>query len=208
MKAVNPSYEIMTPIDGESILRHLEKAIRVCYKSEGMVNEDSHYRILKKIINSKHFSTIEHFSVTVRFVCNRGFSHELVRHRISSFSQESTRYCNYSKDKFGGELTVIIPPTYEDMSSQAKAHWQEAMVNAEVSYNKLIESGEKAGMARGVLPLDVKTEIICTSNLRQWVTILSQRCPNNAHKSMQQLMRPLLAEFQAMIPILFDDIKY
>lgn len=206
MKIINPSYEIISPIDGDEILRHLEKAIRVCYKSEGLTSEESHKKIVKLIMDKNHESTLEHHSITVRFVCNRGFTHEMVRHRLASYSQESTRYCNYSKDKFDGEITFIRPATWDIWSTEQRQCWNEAMGSCEILYLKGIEAGLKAQDARGVLLIDVKTEIVVTANLREWRHIFKLRTSKAAHPSMRQLMIPLCEELKNKIPLIFDDI--
>lgn len=208
MKVIKPSYIIESQTDGDEVLRHLERAIRVCYKSEDKIDEESHKKIVRHIMNVNHESTLEHHSITVRFICNRGFTHEMVRHRLCSFSQESTRYCNYSKGKFGGELTVVEPPTWERWNDNQKEIWLGSMATAETYYIEGINAGMKAQEARGMLPIDIKTEIVVTANLRQWRHVLNLRTQNAAHPSMQQLMRPLLKDFQERIPLIFDDISY
>ena len=205
MKAIQPSFEIMRGFEPD-ILEHLEKCIRTCYKSEEKIGKDSAEQIVRKIMNVNHVSTIEHAHVTVRFICNRGFTHELVRHRLASYSQESTRYCNYSRDKFGNELTFIIPPGFV-INSPKYVLWSAAMKNAEDSYLALVDAGAKAQEARGVLPIDVKTEIVMTTNLRHWRDVFKLRCSKAAHPSMQQLMIPLREEFKKNIPLIFDDLE-
>lgn len=208
MNIIEPSYSIEQEVDGDQVLKHLEKAIRVCYKSEDKTSEDSHLKIVRKILSLNHISTIEHYSITVRFICNRGFTHELVRHRIASFSQESTRYCNYSKDKFGSELTFIRPPMWNRWNGEQQAIWRQGMLRTEKSYLEGIKSNMKPQEARGMLPIDIKTEIVMTANLREWRHVLALRTTNAAHPSMQQLMRPLLLDFKKMVPLIYDDIKY
>ena len=109
MKIITPGVEIMTPVDGESILKHIEQCGRVCYKSENLITDASAASFVRLIMNRKHEAVLEHFSITIKFICDRGVSHEIVRHRLASYCQESTRYCNYSKGKFGGEITVGRP---------------------------------------------------------------------------------------------------
>ncbi len=208
MKIIKPSYEILTPIDRVQILKHIELCGRVCYKSEEKMTEDSASGFVSMIQNRNHESVLEHFSISVRFICNRGFTHELVRHRIASFSQESTRYCNYSKDKFGNEITVIEPAWFEnDMFANSiegrKIRWADAMKYAEKCYFDLIEAGMKPQYARGVLPIDLKTEIVITANLREWKHIFKLRNSKAAHPSMQELMGPLQEEFHKNLPEIF-----
>ena len=152
MKIIEPSYEILTPIS-RSALGMIELAGRTCYKSEGSITPDSAGPFVKKIANVyKHESVIEHSSLTVKFVCDRGVSHELVRHRLCAFSQESTRYCNYSKEKFGREITVIRPPFWEPCDHRS-TFWQLACESAEAAYFSLIDHGGQnscgSGLKRG-----------------------------------------------------------
>ena len=147
MKIVEPSFEILDPIDGTSILQKIEWAGRTCYKSEDRITADSARGFIKRILNSGHHSVIEHATITVKLICDRGVSHELVRHRLASYSQESTRYANYSKDRFGKEITVIRPPFWSE-DSAAYREWHEAMKAAEVHYMRLIETGAQPQEAR------------------------------------------------------------
>ena len=205
VKVIKPSYEILTPIDGDNILKLIELAGRTCYKSHDLITPDSAKNFVSKIAQRGHESVIEHYNITVRFFCNRGFTHELVRHRLAAYSQESTRSCNYNKDKFGNEITVIKPFEVEEGTKEYEL-WLEAMQNAEKSYMAMIENGSKPENARGVLPIDIKTEIVITANIREWKHIFGLRTSKAAHPSMRELMIPLLKDFQASIPVLFDDI--
>ena len=205
MKIIEPSYEILTPIS-RSALGMIELAGRTCYKSEGSITPDSAGPFVKKIANVyKHESVIEHSSLTVKFVCDRGVSHELVRHRLCAFSQESTRYCNYSKEKFGREITVIRPPFWEPCDHRS-TFWQLACESAEAAYFSLIDHGASPQEARSVLPNSLKTEIVVTANFREWRHIFKMRCSEKAHPQMRQLMIPLLAELASQLPELFADI--
>lgn len=208
MKIVKPGFVIEDDIDGEKILQKLEKAARTCYKSEDSITSQSSRKIIKKIIESHHESVLEHEKITARIICDRGISHELVRHRIASFSQESTRYCNYSKDKFGNEIAVIKPIFWSDSTDRdlEMALWYDAMKNSERYYFQLLSLGATPQEARSVLPNSLKTEIVITANLREWRTILRQRTAKAAHPQMRQIMIPLLKEFKRLIPIVFDDI--
>ena len=206
MKIIEPSVEILTDLDGIQILKHIEKVGRVCYKSEDKITEDSSKNFVSMIIKSGHEAVIEHFNITVKFVTDRGISHEIVRHRIASYAQESTRYCNYSKDKFGNELT-FIKPTDLNESNDAYLVWRVACENSETDYLKIIENGIKAQTARSVLPTCVKTEIVMTTNLREWRHFLKLRTSKAAHPDMRYLASILLKQFQESIPIVFDDIN-
>jgi len=208
MKIIEPSHEILTPVEGEAgrnMLRLIERAARTCYKSEDAITCDSHSAFVTKIATVfKHVSVIEHCSVTVKFICDRGVTHEIVRHRLAAYSQESTRYCNYAKDKFGNEITVIRPFFFTD--EQRYGFWQRAMKECEDLYLSLLGAGASAQEARSVLPNSLKTEIVMTANLREWQHIFRLRCSSKAHPQMQQLMKPLFAEFQQHLPELFADI--
>lgn len=187
------------------VLRLIEQAGRTCYKSENKITEDSSKQFVQRLLNSGHHSVIEHISVTVRFICDRGISHELVRHRLASYSQESTRYANYSKSKFGSEITVIRPLFWDEASPQYR-QWFTAMENAERAYMKLIEMGAPAEQARTVLPNSLKTEVVMTCNLREWRNVLNLRCSKAAHPQIREIMLPLLNEFKNKIPVVFDDL--
>ena len=203
---VKPHYEILTPVNGDEILKLIELAGRTCYKSHDLITPDSAKNFVEKIAQRGHESVIEHYNVTVRFICNRGFTHELVRHRLAAYSQESTRYCNYTKDKFGSEITVIKPFEIDEGTKEYEI-WKTAMENAEKSYMEMVNNGSKPENARGVLPIDIKTEIVITTNLREWKHIFSLRTSKAAHPSMRELMIPLLKEFQKKIPVIFDSIE-
>lgn len=205
MKVIAPSFEIIALENGADILKKIEAAGRTCYKSEGKITKDSASAFVRHILNSGHHSVIEHASATVRFICDRGISHEIVRHRLASYSQESTRYVNYSKDKFGKEITVIRPCFWQKDSFEYNT-WLEAMKQAEYAYLVLIEKGASAQEARSVLPNSLKTEIIVTCNIREWRHIFALRCAPTAHPQMREIMLPLLAHMHASVPILFDDL--
>jgi thymidylate synthase (FAD) len=205
MKIIFASHEILFIQDSSSILRYIEVAGRTCYKSEDKITQESSKGFVKGIIKSGHHSVIEHISITVRFICDRGISHELVRHRLAAFSQESTRYANYSKDKFGNEITVIKPVFWSE-ESEAYGFWLTAMKNAEDAYLNLLKTGAKAEEARSVLPNSLKTEVVMTCNLRQWRHVLNLRCSKAAHPQIREIMFPLLKELHEKIPVVFDDL--
>jgi len=166
MKIIPPSHEILFMPEGETLLKNIELAGRTCYKSEHLITEDSARNFIGKIIRSGHHSVIEHMNITVRFICDRGVTHELVRHRLAAYSQESTRYANYSKDRFGNEITVIRPMFWSE-DSGAFQDWKSAMEYAEKMYMKLLAEGAKPEEARSVLPNSLKTEIIMTASPSQ-----------------------------------------
>lgn len=206
MKIVKQSVEIMgcggLPIDGKAMLKHIELCGRVCYKSEDKITDDSAERFARKIIKSGHESVLEHASITVRFVCDRGVSHEIVRHRLASYSMESTRYCDYSKDKFGGEIRVIEPVGCGDELSMMKS----SCGYAEIMYQCMISSGVSPQIARAVLPTCLKTELIMTANLREWRHFLKLRTSEAAHPQIRALAVELRDKLREAVPAVFEDI--
>lgn len=206
MKEIRPSFEIMDDIDGAKILQKLERCGRVCYKSEDKITEGSAEKFIGMILKSGHESVLEHEKLTVKFICDRGVTHEIVRHRIASYSQESTRYCNYSKDKFGNELTFIRPCFWADDSDEY-AVWKQAMEDIEKAYVKLISLGAKPEEARSILPNSLKTEIVCTMNLREWRHFFRLRTAERAHPQIREISVALLDELKKRIPVIFDDIN-
>ena len=209
MKIINPSHKFETPIEGENgqaMLRLIELAARTCYKSECRITAESAGEFVRKIAQvKKHVSVIEHASVTVRFICDRGMTHEIVRHRLAAYSQESTRYCNYSKDQFGKEITVIRPFFFEENSARYM-QWKRACESAEGYYFALLDAGATPQEARSVLPNSLKTEIVMTANLREWRHVFLMRASEAAHPQMRELMIPVLCDFKKHLPELFDDI--
>ena len=215
MLLVKPSYEIMTPLDGPEIMRTIELAGRTCYKSEEKITDTSAEKFCQQIMTRGHLSVIEHVSVSVRFIANRGFTHELVRHRLAAYSQESTRYCSY-----GGGVTFIIPPQVTTIEPgeylgaccdqtwpETDKLWWHAMADCDTAYSLLLKSKWSPQQARGVLPIDLKTEIVMTANLREWRHVFSLRCSKAAHPQMRELMIPLAKEFQDAMPVLFNDCE-
>jgi thymidylate synthase (FAD) len=208
MKIIEPGFMIESPVDGEEILKGIEKAGRTAYKSEDKISADSASRFVSMIINKRHESVLEHRSITVRIICDRGVSHEIVRHRLASYTQESTRYCNYSQDKFRNEIVVIRPVFWdEEKDAEKYALWKKAVKDAEKAYLKLLEMGATPEEARSVLPNSLKTEIVMTMNLREWRNFFRLRTDSHAHPQMRQIARPLLQEFRKLIPGIFDDIE-
>ncbi len=205
MNFIEPSFEIIDCLNGDDLLKKLEYFGRTCYKSENKITTDSSVTFVKNLIERGHESVIEHEKITVKIICDRGVSHEIVRHRIASFSQESTRYCNYTHEKFGKELTLIRPYFWEEDGDKYRV-WEETMQVMERAYNQLIELGAKPEEARSILPNSLKTEIVVTMNLREWRHFFKLRTTPRAHPQMRQIAIPLLNEFKAKIPIIFDDI--
>ena len=210
MRIIEPSYEILTEISAGGIkeLQHIEKIGRVCYKSEDKITEDgeSAKKFVKMLIGRGHEAMIEHSSLSVKFTVDRGVSHELVRHRIASFAQESTRYCNYSKDKFDNGITFIKPFFFREDTQNYK-EWVHAMGMAEKLYLQMLKDGATPQEARSVLPNSTKTEITITANYREWRNFFKLRTAKAAHPQMVQVTRPLLKELKTRLPIIFDDIE-
>lgn len=205
MKIIKPFIKIEDEIDGEMILKKIEKIGRVCYKSENNINNESAQKFIKNIIKRGHESVIEHVSISVRIVCDRGVTHEIVRHRLASYSQESTRYCNYFNEKFGRELTFIKPCFWNEEHENYKI-WEKTMINIEKEYITLINNGAVPQEARSILPNSIKTEIVMTMNLREWRHFLKLRTSSAAHPQMQEVANLILEEFKNNIPVIFDDI--
>ena len=206
MRIIEPSYEILTPINGDEVLKAIEKVARTCYKSEDKIGEGTAERMAAMLIKNKHEAMIEFFDITVKFTHNRGFTHEMVRHRLCSFAQESSRYCNYAEDKFGNEITVIRP-YWLDEKPELEEQWEDACSLMEDAYLWFInEKDLQPQAARGILPNDLKTEINVKANLREWRTIFKLRTAPSAHPDMRRVMIPLLEELRGKIPVIFDDI--
>lgn len=209
MTIIDPSFTWLgNAPDGDQMLANIAAAGRVCYQSESKSDDAA---FVRKRIKQGHESILEHEKISVRIICDRGVSHELVRHRIASYSQESTRYCNYSKGKFGSELT-FIRPYWDDRSISAemirlRACWQEACLNAEWSYKKMIDAGCTPEAARAVLPNCLKTEVVMTANLREWRHFFKLRCAPAAHPDMRIIANMLLTAFKDVVPVVFDDIE-
>lgn len=207
MKIINASTEILTPITGDE-LRQIEYAGRTCYKSEDKITDDSAKKFVENLIKRGHEAMLEHSSLSVKFICDRGVSHELVRHRLASFAQESTRYCNYSKDKFGNELT-FIKPCFLESGTDPYLYWQNAMSDVEMYYFAMLGEGCTPQEARSVLPNSIKTEVVMTANYREWrhfFWLRAARKTGPAHPQMEELTVPLLYEVSGLIPVVFDDI--
>lgn len=200
--------QIGSDVNGQGILKKIEIIARTCYKSEDLIKEGSAEKMVARLIENGHEAMLEHCSVTVKFVCDRGISHELVRHRLASFAQESTRYCNYSNEKFNSEITFIKPLFLAD-GSQGLEIWEKAMQTAEQSYFDLLEWGCTPQEARSVLPNSLKTEVVMTCDLREWRHFFKLRAAGTTgkpHPQMLELTLPLLIKMKELIPVVFDDI--
>lgn len=221
MNLVKASFEILEIMASVSVdfvtddsLRLIELCGRTCYKSEDKITEFSSREFVQKINNLGHESVLEHSAMTVKFICDRGVSHELVRHRLCSFSQESTRYCNYK-----GGVTFVIPPWLkmregkytkidDFLVGEPGVIWYNHMLWCEKNYIQLLGVGWSPQQARSVLPNSLKTEIVMTTNFREWRHIFKLRCSSAAHPQMRELMIPLLGRCKEIIPVIFDDITY
>lgn len=205
MKIAKPSFELLYPVTPEQAVFEMEKieqAGRTCYKSEA--TEDSHDGFIRRVMRRGHLSVIEHGIATAKIITDRGITHELVRHRLASYSQESTRYCNYSKGKFGGEISVIEPP---GMTDAQKTAWYVTMLYLEEKYMNLLHLGCSPEIARSVLPTALKAEIIVTANLREWQHIFTLRTSAAAHPQIREVMRMGLAQMKKLFPPIFENIK-
>lgn len=201
MKIIEQSWEwLQKPILPLAII---ERAGRTCYKSEKRITNDSAEKFVKTIIELGHETVIEHVSISIRLITNRGVTHELVRHRLASYSQESTRYVRYND-----EMEFIKPVWWhnQDYSEAQKENWKIAMKHAENTYLRALELGDKPEQAREVLPQSIKTEIVVTANLREWRHIFDLRCSHKAHPQIRALMLDCLKGFSQEIPIIFDDL--
>lgn len=211
MKIVKAGYEILDELDGQAILKKIERVARVCYKSEDRITDGSAEKMVRSLIKSGHDAMLEHYSFSVLFTVDRGVSHEIVRHRIASYAMESTRYVNYSK-KDG--ITVIAPDALKLEEKRliyvdSYDSWYKAMLEAEEYYLKMICRGYSPQEARSVLPTSTKTELVMTTNLREWRHFFKLRAigtTGNPHPQIMEVTIPLLRECKEKIPVVFDDL--
>ena len=215
MKVIEQTHELISLPD--DLLKTLEKAGRTCYKSEARITEDSAAKFVDMLVRNKHHAMIEFGDIIVRLTTNRGVTHELVRHRLCSFAQESTRYVKYD-----GKMAFIRPVWSDerllgewapDVSlpeglSQGDRIWLTSMLRAEDEYTQLLGQGWKAQAAREILPNSLKTEIVVKANIREWRHIFALRCAKSSHPQMVALMRPLLADLKSKLPVVFDDLDF
>lgn len=201
MKIVKPQVQI-EDVDGMALLKKIERAGRVCYKSEDKISDDSAKTFVRGLIKNGHESVIEHEKITAKVICDRGVSHEIVRHRIGSYSQESTRYCDYKN-----EMEFIDIEPFMKRSESMKI-WTQAMEYLQVTYKVLRALGETPQIARSVLPNSLKTEIVMTYNLREWRHFFKVRCAKAAHPQMREVANELLKKMKEVIPVVFDDLVF
>lgn len=229
MNIIKSKAEIMTDIDTDYVNKLIETAGRTCYKSENNITSDSADRFVRGLIKRGHEAMLEHFSFTVKFTTDRGITHEIVRHRVASFAQESTRFCAYNKDKFGNEITVIDPeeamllwvgktvkiPNGKELEVTADTvyswmcMWHDALRNAEITYMDMVNAGCPAELARGVLPTSLKAELIVTMNLREWRHFFNLRTVGTTglpHPQISEITEPLLCECAKLLPAVFGDL--
>lgn len=208
-----PSFEILSTDSYEDMIARVEIAGRVCYKSEGKIADNTAVTFIKNILNRGHESVIEHASITARVICDRGVTHEIVRHRMASYSQESTRYCNYSNDKFDSQIRCIdIATGFEyDLNNETDKKkyeiWQQAMKDCEKHYFEMIELGAKPQEARSILPNSLKTELVITMDMREWRHFFKLRTAAGAHPQMRELSKMMLEEFIKRYPVFFEDLN-
>lgn len=207
MKIIKP-YLVVIDFDLDTILQNIEIAGRTCYKSEDKITPDSAKAFVQMLLRRNHTAMLEFGHIIIKVVCDRGVSHEIVRHRLFSFAQESTRYCNYSSDKFDSELTFIKPCFWEDKDSCTNyLNWKCAIKNSEDTYLNLIKNGATPQEARSVLPNSLKTEIVIGGNLREWLHFLKLRTDKAAHPQMIEVAKLIEQEFKQRLPELFKQSK-
>ena len=204
MKKVKAGFEIITKETEKEMLQEMERVARTCYKSEDKITDDSCYNFIKGIIKRGHEAMIEFSNITVRFTCDRGVSHEIVRHRLASYAQESTR---------GGIDLDLAMNTALNNGTLPKENidliineWEEACKDAEKHYLNLSKLGASPNIARSVLPNSVKTEINVRMDIREWRHFFSLRCEDVAHPQMREIAKPLLKEMAKRYPIFFKDL--
>ena len=206
MKIIEASVELVDDFDAAAIMKKIERAGRVCYKSEGNIKDDSAEKFIRGIIKRGHESVIEHASISFKIICDRGVTHELVRHRIASYSQESTRFCDYTAGKFGGELTFIKPCFWSE-DNETFLLWKATMAQLEKNYLTLRANGAKPEEARSILPNSLKTEIFVTMNLRELRHFLKLRTAKAAHPQMREVALKIYKILVEKLPAVFDDIQ-
>ena len=206
MKIIEPKVELVNAPDYATLLSTVEQAGRTCYKSEDKITDGSAEKFVRNILKRGHEAVIEHASLTVRFTCDRGVSHEIVRHRLAAHCQESTRYCSYDKNQFGSEITVIRPCTFADTNSSYRI-WKRSCENAEAAYFDLLDYGCTPQEARSVLPNSLKTEVVMTANMREWRHFIRLRCAPAAHPDMRVVARLLYDLLKYTYPVFFEDIE-
>ena len=206
MKIVEPKIEI-EKVDYKKVMKNLERACRTCYRSEDKISDESYKTLLKNCINRGHESILEHEKITIRMICDIGVYKDLTRHRHASFSIESTRYCNYGKDKFDNEIKFIKPVNIEE-NSEIYKEWKESCEEIEKRYIKMVELGATPDQMRMILPHSTAALVTMTANIREWKHIFNLRCTRHAHPAVEQVMIPLLLHLKENMPEIFDNVEY
>lgn len=222
MKIIDPWIKV-EKFDGLRIMKNIEKACRTCYRSEGLITDTSYEKLIKNCINRQHGSVMEHEKISVRICCDIGFYKDITRHRAgTAFSIESTRWCNYGKDKFENEIKFIKPIFYDEKWTEHNYEgspfdnneqlyssiWYNCMQEIEDAYIQMSNNGAKPDELRMLLPHSTAAEVTMTCNIREWRHILSLRCAKMTHPSIRQILIPLLLYFKQEMPCLFEDIEY
>lgn len=206
MKIIEPVVEI-EKVDYNKMMKNLERASRTCYRSEDKITEESYKTLLKNCINRGHESILEHEKITIRMTCDIGVYKDLTRHRHASFSIESTRYCNYGKDKFDNQIKFIEPVNIEK-NTKLYEEWQKTCEEIEKHYIKMVNLGATPDQMRMILPHSTAAEVTMTANIREWKHVLSLRCTKHAHPAVEQVMIPLLLHLKKNMPEIFESIEY
>ena len=206
MKIIEPSVELMSEINGAEVMKFIERCGRTCYQSWTNATADSAIVFVRNLIRRGHESVLEHYSATFKIICDRGVMAELTRHRLASFSIESTRFNNYASDKFDKELT-FIKPYFWKFEDKCFTEWKLQIESAEDFYLILISEGATPEQARAVLPNSLKTEIVMTANLRELRHILKLRTAKAAHPQMRQVAEMILKILKEKLPVVFEDIS-
>lgn len=197
------SVKLLNPQSESALLAVLSKAGHVCYQVEKIETLEEQQAFYKRLVQRGHVSVLEHVSMSVSIVTDRGMTHELVRHRIAAYSQESTRYCNYG----GKPIQVIYQDGFKNLNQIDLQFIDDVLNDIEGLYTYLLDRGVAPQWARAILPTCLKTEIVVTYNLRQWRHVLKQRLAPAAHPMMQELMQLILKQFLTIYPTLFWDFS-
>ena len=212
MKIIDPSFEFIHAPAREEAYRVIAAAMRNCYRAELNTMPATDEQMVEKAVKLNHLSLLEFVDVTVNITCDRGVTHELVRHRLCSFAQESTRYCSYNGEKFGRELTFVRPswvvkdPECATDTSEKYQDWLAHMYSSEKAYMAMLDHGASAQEARAVLPNSLAAKIAVKANLREWIYIFRMRCDVPAHPDMRATMKPILASMLDLYPVVFQPI--
>lgn len=232
MRLIKPNVEILDNVNGDEVISKIATVARTCYKSESSSTPDKDKKLVENLVKLGHEAMLEFFDITVKFTCSRSIANEIIRCRLASYAQESTRYCDYSKDKFDHDITYIIPselnipegkytnwdndwcdvselkllyPEVDNLDDATNCFLQ-SIKNSEYYYFMLLDRGWKPQQAREVLPHALKTELNMKANLREWRHFFSLRCSTKAHPDIRLLALDLLNQFHNLIPIVFDDL--